>query len=108
MLITQFTQNLRPHGTVCYHKSRDKRQNGCFDYHLCSQQIYKYCKLFQQFGEEEKMIMHGDFKYPLNPSIDRKGGLLNPRKAVISTICNLQELMILRTKVKNPCVKTCS
>lgn len=56
-----------------------------------------------------------EIKCPLNPSVDRKGGLLNPRKVVISTIGNLQELMILWTKrVKIPekkashGVKTCS
>ena len=41
--------------------------------------------------EEENIIMNGDFNCPLNPSTDKKGGLLNPRKAVISTIGNLPE-----------------
>ena len=41
---------LGPLGTVCYRKSRDKRQNVCFDKHLCSQQRRKHCKLFQQFA----------------------------------------------------------
>ena len=37
------------------------------------------------------MIMGGDFNCPLNLSIDKEEGLLNPRKAVISAITNLQE-----------------
>ena len=54
--------------------------------------------------EEENIIMGGDFNCPLNPSIDKKGGLLNPRKAVISTIGNLQEELDLvdMWRVKNP------
>ena len=48
--------------------------------------------------------MGGDFNCPLNPSIDKKGGLLNVRKAVISTIGNLQEELDLVDiwRVKNP------
>ena len=48
--------------------------------------------------------MGGDFNCPLNPSIDKKGGLLNPRKAVISTTGNLQEELDLVDiwRVKNP------
>ena len=54
--------------------------------------------------EEENIIMDGDFNCPLNPSIDKKGGLLNPRKVVISTISNLQEELYLVNswRVKNP------
>ena len=48
--------------------------------------------------------MVGDFNCPLNPSIDKRGGLLNPRKAVISTIGILIEELELvdKRKVKNP------
>ena len=55
-------------------------------------------------NEEENIIMGGVFNCPLNPSIDKKGGLLNPRKAVISTIGNLQEELDLVDiwRVKNP------
>jgi len=35
--------------------------------------------------------MGGDCKCPLNPSIDKKGGLLNPRKAVTCTIGSFVE-----------------
>ena len=52
--------------------------------------------------------MGGDFNCPLNPTIDKKGGLLNPRKAVISTISNLQEELDLVDiwRVKTPEKKT--
>ena len=48
--------------------------------------------------------MGGDFNCPLNPSIDKKGGILNPRKSVVSTIGNLQEELVLVdiSRVKNP------
>ena len=54
--------------------------------------------------EEENIIMGGDFNCPLNPSIDKKGGISNLRKAVISTIGNLQEELDLVDiwRVKKP------
>ena len=54
--------------------------------------------------EEDNIIMGGGFNCPLNSTIDKKGGLLNPRKAVMSTISNLQEELDLVDiwRVKNP------
>ena len=56
------------------------------------------------FDEEENISMGGDFNCPLNPLMDKKGGLLSPRKSVVSTIRNLQEEFDLVDiwRVKNP------
>ena len=43
------------------------------------------------FDEEENIIIGGDFSCPPNPIVDKKGGLLIPRKSVVTTIENLQE-----------------
>ena len=54
--------------------------------------------------EEENIIIGGDFNCPPNPSLVKKGGLLIPKKSVVTTIENNQEELDLVDiwRVKNP------
>ena len=54
--------------------------------------------------EGENIIIGGDFNCPLNPTLGKKGGLLIPRKSVVTTIENIQEELDLVDiwRVKNP------
>ena len=53
-------------------------------------------------------MIGGDFSCSLNPIMDKKGGLLNPRKSVVTTIQSLQEELDLIDiwRVKNPMQKS--
>ena len=40
----------------------------------------------ENLNEEENIILGGDFNCPLNAMLDKKGGILLPRKSVVATI----------------------
>ena len=52
--------------------------------------------------------MGGDFNCPLNMALDKKGGILTPRKSVVASInCIQHELDLVDIwKIKNPDVKS--
>ena len=62
----------------------------------------------ENLDSETNIILGGDLNCPLDPALDKKGGISTPRKAVISSIgCLQNELDLIDIcRIKNPGVKS--
>jgi len=77
--------------------------------------IYFFKKLYtllqtENLDSEENIIVGGDFNCPLNPTLDKRGGIMIPRKSVVNSVeCLQSELDLVDIwRVKNPQTKSCT
>ena len=62
----------------------------------------------ENLDDEDNIILGGDFNCPINSAIDKKGGILLPRKSVVASIdCLCDDLNLVDIwRVKNPTTKS--
>ena len=77
----------------------------------CSHQFFENLQgNLLEFGisDKDNIIIGGDFNCPLNPRLDKQGGILVPRANVVSAIEGLQTTFNLHDiwRIKNPDVKS--